>query len=182
MPFLALFQTGCLIVLAVLLVVAAWQDLRTLHISNSLPLSVVGAFVAWSILGMVAGTLTVEGIALSIGYAAVLFLVAAAGFAAGMIGGGDVKLAAAVALFAGPALMLDFLLVVGVVAVFWESSCWPACRSGRLPMPTGRRRAADFRAGCPMVLPSRPAACGSPLRWLVRSSSPNFFPRSGGGV
>lgn len=115
MPLLALFQTGCLIVLAALLVVAAWQDLRTLHISNNLPLSVVGAFVAWSILGLVAGTLTVEGIALSIGCAAMLFLVAAAGFAVGMMGGGDVKLAAAVALFAGPALMLDFLLVVGVV-------------------------------------------------------------------
>ena len=109
MPLLALFQTGCLIVLAALLVVAAWQDLRTLHISNNLPLSVVGAFVAWSILGLVAGTLTVEGIALSIGCAAMLFLVGAAGFAVGMMGGGDVKLAAAVALFAGPALVLDFL-------------------------------------------------------------------------
>jgi prepilin peptidase CpaA len=115
MPLLALLQTGCLIVLAALLVVAAWQDLRTLHISNSLPLSIVAAFVAWSILGLVAETVTVEGIALSVGCAAVLFLVAAAGFAAGMIGGGDVKLAAAVALFAGPALVLDFLLVVGIV-------------------------------------------------------------------
>lgn len=115
MPLLALLQTGCLIVLAVLLVVAAWQDLRTLHISNSLPLSIVGAFVLWATLGLVAGTLTVEGMALSAGGAAVLFLVAAAGFAAGMMGGGDVKLGAAVALFAGPTLMLDFLLVVGIV-------------------------------------------------------------------
>lgn len=115
MPLLALLQTGCLIVLAVLLVVAAWQDLRTLNISNSLPLSIVVTFVVWSILGLVAGTLTAQGIALSLGCAAALFLVAAAGFAAGMMGGGDVKLAAAVALFAGPALVVDFLLVVGLV-------------------------------------------------------------------
>lgn len=115
MPFLALLQTGSLIVLAVLLVVAAWQDLRTLHISNSLPLSIVGVFVVWSLLGLAAGTSTAAEIALSIGCAVMLFLVAAAAFAAGMIGGGDVKLIATTALFAGPSLMPDFLLVVGIV-------------------------------------------------------------------
>lgn len=115
MPLLALLQTGSLIALAVLLVAAAWQDLRTLHIANSLPLSIVGVFVVWSALGLFAGTSTVQGIALSVGCAAMLFLVATAAFAAGMMGGGDVKLAAATALFAGPSLMLDFLLVVGIV-------------------------------------------------------------------
>lgn len=115
MPLLALLQTGSLIALAVLLVAAAWQDLRTLHIANSLPLSIVGVFAVWSALGLVAGTSTVQGIALSVGCAAMLFLVATAAFAAGMMGGGDVKLAAATALFAGPSLMLDFLLVVGIV-------------------------------------------------------------------
>ncbi len=114
MPFLALLQTGCLIVLAILLVIAAWQDLRTLNISNSLPLSIVVVFVVWSILGLVTGTLTAGEVALSAGCAVVLFLVAAAGFAAGMVGGGDVKLATAVALFAGPSLLVDFLLVVGI--------------------------------------------------------------------
>ena len=115
MPFLALLQTGSLIVLAVLLVAAAWQDLRTLHISNGLPLSIVGVFVVWSILGLAAGTSTAAGVALSVACAVTFFLVATAAFAAGMIGGGDVKLAAAMALFAGPSLMLDFLLVVGIV-------------------------------------------------------------------
>ena len=115
MPLLALLlQTGSLIALAILLVAAAWQDLRTLHIANSLPLSIVGVFAVWSALGVVAGTSTVQGIALSVGCAAMLFLVATAAFAAGMMGGGDVKLAAAMALFAGPSLMLDFLLVVGI--------------------------------------------------------------------
>ena len=115
MPFLALLQTGCLIVLAGLLVAAAWQDLRTLHIANSLPLAVAALFVIWSILGLVEGTSIPEAIALSVGCAVALFLVAAAAFAAGMLGGGDVKLAAAVVLFAGPSLIVDFLLIVGVV-------------------------------------------------------------------
>lgn len=115
MPFLALLQTGCLIVLAGLLVAAAWQDLRTLHIANSLPLAIAALFVIWSILGLVEGTSTAKAIALSVGCAVVLFLVAAAAFAAGMLGGGDAKLAAAVALFAGPSLIVDFLLTVGVV-------------------------------------------------------------------
>lgn len=115
MPFLALLQTGCLIVLAGLLIAAAWQDLRTLHIANSLPSAIAVLFVIWSILGLVAGTSTAEGIALSAGCAVVLLLVAAVAFAAGMMGGGDVKLATAVALFVGPSLIVGFLLVVGVV-------------------------------------------------------------------
>lgn len=114
MSLLAPLQTGCLILLAALLLVAAWRDLHTLHIANGLPLAVAALYAIWSILGLLAGTITLASLAAALGCALALFLTATAAFAFGMMGGGDVKLTAATALFAGPALILDFVLIVAV--------------------------------------------------------------------
>ena len=114
MPLLALLQTGCLIFLAVLLLVAAWRDFHTLRIANGLPLTVAALYVLWATLGLLAGTITLGGLAAAIGCASALFLAGTVAFALGMMGGGDIKLAAAVALFAGPALVFEFVLIVAV--------------------------------------------------------------------
>lgn len=109
-----LLQTGCLAILAVLLIAAAWQDLRTLHIENGLSIAIAALFAAWALFGLASGTFPLSAIGLSIACATGLFAAGAAAFAAGMMGGGDVKLLAAVALFAGPAQILDLLLVTAV--------------------------------------------------------------------
>lgn len=114
MSLLALLQTGCLILLAVLLLVAAWRDLHTLRIANGLPLAAAALYVLWASLGLLAGTIPLEGLAAAIGCASALFLAGTVAFAFGMMGGGDVKLAAATALFAGPDLVFDFVLIVAV--------------------------------------------------------------------
>lgn len=115
MPDLAtLSQTACLTALAVLVVAAAWQDLRTLHIRNGLPVAIVALFVAWAGIGLIDGSYALEAFGLSLACGAILFVVGAGAFAAGILGGGDVKLLAAVGLFAGPAGMVDLLLVTAL--------------------------------------------------------------------
>ncbi len=109
-----LSQTVCLIALAGLLITAAWQDLRTLHIGNALSVAIAVLFVGWAVVGLIAGSYTLEAFGLSIACGAGVFAVGVVAFAAGMLGGGDVKLLAAVALFAGPAGILDLALVTAL--------------------------------------------------------------------
>jgi prepilin peptidase CpaA len=115
LPDLAtLSQTVCLIALAGLLIAAAWQDLRTLHIGNGLSIAIAALFVGWAVIGLIAGSYTLQAFGLSIACGASLFAVGMAVFAAGILGGGDVKFLAAVGLFAGPAGILDLLLVTAL--------------------------------------------------------------------
>ncbi|MBL6652959.1 MAG: hypothetical protein ISP49_15290, partial [Reyranella sp.] len=58
MSLSTLVQTGCLIVFALLLLMAAWQDLRSMQIADGLSLGIVGAFAAWALAGLAGGTLS----------------------------------------------------------------------------------------------------------------------------
>ncbi|MES2146803.1 MAG: prepilin peptidase [Pseudomonadota bacterium] len=110
------------IVLALLLVVAAVIDVRTFTISNRLNLTVAGlAPLYW----LATGLPLWPQIAVQVAIAAGVFLLLAGAFYAGMMGGGDVKLAAALALWFSPASTLRFLvfmslagglLTIGIVA------------------------------------------------------------------
>src|SRR5215211_7073843 len=115
MSLFAYLQTGCLIAFALLLLLAAWQDWRTMQIADGISLGIIAAFVAWATLGFVAGTFSLLDLALALACAAGMFGLGTLAFAAGAMGGGDVKLAAAASLFAGPGLMLDFVTVTALV-------------------------------------------------------------------
>lgn len=136
-------QTICLMVLAGLLIAAAWQDLRTLHIGNGLSIAVATLFVCWAGFGLIAGAHTLQALGLSIACGAGLFVVGTAAFAAGILGGGDVKLLAAVGLFAGPASIVDLVLVTALaggllgVAVLAGAPIGPASTPGEVAL---RRR------------------------------------------
>lgn len=110
----ALLQAGCLMVFALLLLAAAWQDIQSMRISNVLSLGIVAAFAVWMASGIASGSIPVQQLAIAVGCAVAVFCVGAAGFAAGLLGGGDVKLLAASSLFAAPYLLLDFFLVTAV--------------------------------------------------------------------
>ena len=114
MSLLAPVQTGCLIAFAMLLLLAAWQDLRTMHIADAVSVAIVAAFVLWALSGLVLGSLSFTAVGLALACAAATFGGGAAAFAAGALGGGDVKLLAAASLFAGPGLISDFLLVTAL--------------------------------------------------------------------
>jgi prepilin peptidase CpaA len=115
MSLFALLQTGCLIAFALLLLLAAWQDLRTLQIADTVSLGIVGAFAVWAFSGWLLGTLSVTAVGLALACATAVFVAGAAAFAAGALGGGDVKLLAAASLFAGLGPFSDFLLVTALV-------------------------------------------------------------------
>jgi prepilin peptidase CpaA len=115
MSLFATVQTSCLIAFAALLLLAAWQDWRTMQIADGISFGIAALFVPWALTGIAAGTFSLLDLALALACAAGMFGLGALAFAAGAMGGGDVKLAAAASLFAGPGLMLDFVTVTALV-------------------------------------------------------------------
>jgi prepilin peptidase CpaA len=109
--FNSAFTQLLLAVLATLLVVAAVVDVRTFTISNKLNLAVaLLAPVYWLTVPL---SLWPE-VPIQIAGAVVVFLLLAAAFYAGMMGGGDVKLAAALALWFPPGLTVKFLVFMSL--------------------------------------------------------------------
>jgi prepilin peptidase CpaA len=98
-------------ILAITLVVAAVIDVKTFTISNRL-----NAFIAllvplfwWS-----SGLDFWPDAAIQVGIAVLVFVALAGAFYAGMMGGGDVKLAAALALWFSPASTVMFLILMSI--------------------------------------------------------------------
>jgi prepilin peptidase CpaA len=149
MSLLALLQAGCLIAFVLLLIAAGWQDLRSMRIANSVSLAIVGTYAIWASAGLAAGKLSFVGVALAIVCAGGLFAIGVLAFAAGALGGGDVKLVAAAGLYAGLPLMTEFLTVTALVggllglAILAGAPVGPA-----LPASNGTIR-ARLRGGLP---------------------------------
>ncbi len=97
--------------LAIALVAAAIVDLRSRTIPNGLALAIaLGAIPFW-----LASDLPVwPDAAIRIGLAAAVFACFALAFAAGMMGGGDVKLLAALALWLPPPALLLLLVLMSL--------------------------------------------------------------------
>ena len=98
-------------VLALLLVVAAVIDLRTFTISNRLNLAValLAPLFWWSV-----EMPLWPDVAIQVGLAAAVFGLFALAFYAGMMGGGDVKLAAALTLWFSPLTTARFLVFMSI--------------------------------------------------------------------
>jgi prepilin peptidase CpaA len=132
------FTNLLLLCLATILVVAAVIDIRTFTISNRLNLVVaLLAPVYWASIALSPW----PGIAVQIAAGAIVFTLLAGAYYAGMMGGGDVKLAAALALWFSPAGTVRFLvltslaggvLTMGLVA--WHRA---KKREGRPEIPYG---------------------------------------------
>ena len=109
--FSAPFTEILLACLAALLIVAAVIDMRTFTISNRLNLTVaLLAPVYWLSVALSPW----PGIAVQIAAGATVFALLAAAFYAGMMGGGDVKLAAALALWFPPLVTVKFLVLMSI--------------------------------------------------------------------
>lgn len=104
------FQTLALTVFTVVMAAAAFEDFRRMIIPNALPILLV---VAWPLYFAAAPSL--YGALAAIGCALAVFVVGAVLFARGFVGGGDVKLLTAAALWAGPAGTPVLLLLTGVL-------------------------------------------------------------------
>jgi prepilin peptidase CpaA len=150
MSLFALLQTGCLVAFALLLLLAAWQDLRTMQIADAVSAGIVGLFAIWALGGWALGTLSFMAVGLALACGAVVFAAGAAAFAAGALGGGDVKLLAAASLFAGAGLISDFLLVTALaggvlgVAVLAGTPIGPLALEADATLRTRLRRGLPY--------------------------------------
>ncbi|HET8749336.1 MAG TPA: prepilin peptidase [Sphingomicrobium sp.] len=132
------FTELLLIALAAILIVAAVIDVRTFTISNRLNLVVAGLAPAyWASIALSPW----PGIAVQLAAGATVFALLAGAFYAGMMGGGDVKLAAALALWFPPIGTLQFLILMSLAGgvltlgiVIWHRI---AKREGRPEIPYG---------------------------------------------
>jgi prepilin peptidase CpaA len=138
-----------------------------MRIANRLSGAIAAAYLVWALAGLVGGTLVPGDLALAVTCAIAVFFVGAAAFAAGALGGGDVKLVAVASLFAGPVLLLDFLTIVALtggamgLALLAGAPIGPAAAAGdgTTVRPTVRAR---LRRG----LPYGPAIAAGGL-WVV---------------
>src|SRR3954469_1974618 len=109
--FNAAFTEILLAGLAALLVTAAVIDVRTFTISNRLNLTVaLLAPLYWLSVALSPW----PGIAIQLAAGATVFALLAGAFYAGMMGGGDVKLAAALALWFSPSGTIKFLVLMSL--------------------------------------------------------------------
>lgn len=102
---------GLLIALAIALVFAAFTDMRSRQISNTLNLAIaIAAPLFWW-----SSDLSLwPGVAMQFGVALGAFAVFAGLFAAGLMGGGDVKLLTALALWIEPTAFLHLLIIMAI--------------------------------------------------------------------
>jgi prepilin peptidase CpaA len=92
-----------------ILVWAAIVDARELRIPNWVPAALVVLFAVYVSVGTTSLPMLTH-----VGIAAAILVIGFGGFCAGLIGAGDVKLMAAVALWAGPSHVLPFLLFMAL--------------------------------------------------------------------
>ena len=136
--FNATFTDLLLAALAAILVIAAVVDVRTFTISNRLNLTVaVLAPVYWASVALSPW----PGVAVQLGAAATVFVLLAGAFYAGMMGGGDVKLAAGLALWFPPSGTIKFLILMslggGVLTLIVIAAHRMRKREGRPEIPYG---------------------------------------------
>ena len=129
-------QYGLLIGLAIALLVAAYTDLKSRRIDNWLNGAIaLGAPLFW----WASGLNLWPDVAIQLGLALGVFAIFAALFAAGLLGGGDVKLLTSLALWLTPAAFMQLLMVMalagGAIAVWFviRRVVWRPKTPGVLP-------------------------------------------------
>ena len=132
------FTEFLLAMLALLLVVAAIVDVRTFTISNRLNLVVaLLAPALWWSVGLPLWPDAAVQVAMALG----VFALLAIAFYAGMMGGGDVKLAAALALWFSPDVTLRFLVFMslagGLLTLVMLAAHRLRSKEGRPQIPYG---------------------------------------------
>lgn len=131
-------QYGLLAALAIALVIAAITDIRSRQIANWLNAAIaLGAPLFW----WASGLALWPDIAIQLGIALATFAVCAGLFAIRAMGGGDVKLLTALALWVPPLLFLNLLIIMALLggALTLVLGAWHVMRrrKERLAIPYG---------------------------------------------
>ena len=124
--------------LAIALIIAAITDLRSRKIGNRLVLAVM---VVAPLFWFASGLSLWPGVPLQIGFALIVFAILYALWSFGLVGGGDIKLLTAIALWAPPVPFLQMLIVMalagGVLSVVFAIAHFKRKRSERMSLPYG---------------------------------------------
>ena len=160
------FTDILLSLLAIILVVAAVIDARTFTISNRLNASIalLAPVYWWS-----EHLPLWPDIALQLGIALAVFAVLAVTFYIGMMGGGDVKLAAALALWFSPASTVKFLVIMSLAGGLLTVIVLIAHR-----MKPGRIKNSDGETGGKPEIPYGVAIAVGAL-WILAQRFLNHF-------
>lgn len=110
-----IFVYGLVGALAIALLVAAFTDIRRRQIDNWLNAAIALAAPAY---WWAAGLSLWPDIAMQVGLAAATFLVLAGLFALRLMGGGDVKLLSALALWLAPGMFVKLLVIMSLLGGF----------------------------------------------------------------
>jgi prepilin peptidase CpaA len=148
---------------AACLLCAAALDLRSRRIPDAFSLGIVLAFAAI----VVAGNVGLGAAAWHVLAAALVFAAGAGLFAAGMIGGGDVKLMAASSLWIGWSDTLRFLLLVALLGGALAAAALLARRVPRDGRAARLRRLIDADEGLPYGVAIAGAALLIGLPWAT---------------
>lgn len=153
-----------LLIFAGLLIWAAVSDIRTYKIPNTISLLIAGIYPA-HVLSSTAGVDWLGGLGVGAAVLGVGFII----FALRIIGGGDVKLAAATALWAGPEMIAEFLLLTalagGLLSIVMFIRNWLIKRYQSVPVDGADTPAA---AALKTVVPYGAAVTMGGLLLIVR--------------
>jgi len=157
-----IFHYGLLAALAIGLLLAAYTDLRSRQIANRLTGAIaLGApFFWWS-----SGLALWPDVAIQIGIAIAAFAVLAGLFALRVMGGGDVKLISALALWLAPADFLSMLIMMALVG-------------GVLTMVIGGWNVIRRKSGARLSVPYGIAIAAGGL-WIIGIQ---YFPAAAAGA
>ncbi len=121
MTSLPYFINASLFLSIILLVMAAYMDLKIRRIPNIYPSLLFGAFIGYALLNYLSGAMNLGDILWAFGLGGCVFAVLALMFAFNLMGGGDVKLITSLSLFAGKAYLTPLLVLIaftgGLVAI-----------------------------------------------------------------
>ncbi|MEO6715637.1 MAG: prepilin peptidase [Novosphingobium sp.] len=132
-----IFSYGLLSALAIALLIAAFTDLRRRQIDNWLNAAIaLGAPIFWLVNGQ-----SWLDVAFHLAIALIIFIVLAAMFALRAMGGGDVKLLSALALWIQPVTFLQLLMVMsllgGALTLIVGGMHYARRSEGRIMVPYG---------------------------------------------
>ncbi|WP_326525872.1 A24 family peptidase [Sphingomonas sp.] len=161
--YVALVLLGAL---ALLLVSAGIQDARTREIANWKNIAIAALAPVW---WLAMGLAPWPDMAWQVGVAAAVFAFFVGAFALGQMGGGDVKLIGALALWLPPVPLVTTLvwmtLAGGALTIIMVADEWIRRRAAP-PQPSKVALATLSAVGIALVLATRPDSLG-PVAWLL---------------
>ncbi|MCJ2182331.1 prepilin peptidase [Novosphingobium sp. 1949] len=135
------FSYALLAALATALLVAAYTDIKRREIDNTLNAAIALAAPVW----WLASGMGWSAIGFQLALCAITFAIACALFATGQMGGGDVKLLTALALWFSPSAFLQLVVLMAVLGGA-GSVAMAACNMQRRPGERGRDALAAMAA------------------------------------